>query len=295
MLSDQLHVSSPVKKFWLPRLEEAKINWLVENGLAIFLVKRKTISRSGIAAVLLCACCSSCHSQLGADGPDLSAQKRATSPLGSKSPAPPVTWDEITSAYDRLSDYVCLYEKEEKAISDGEQQTMRLSFRKPFDIRIEWLNDKGVVDQTAVYRQGFNDGKVLARQSGLLGALAGKLRLDPNDPLALSDSKHPITEAGLGKIIEHAARDVSDARVATHFVSEEVLDNRDAFKFEFTSKGEGDVNVLAGARKGVVWIDKELKLPVKVEFYDDANVLLERHRFKDIHVNTKLADKVFTL
>lgn len=253
------------------------------------------ILRSGIAAVLLCVCCSSCQSQQGARAPELSAQKKATSRPESPSPAPPITWNDITSAYERLTDYVCTYQKEEKAISDGEQQTIRFSFRKPFDIRLEWLNDKGVVDQTAVYRQGFNDGKVLARQSGLLGILAGKLRVDPTDPLALSDSKHPITEAGLGKLIERAARDSSDARIATHFVSEEVLDGRGAFKFEFTAKENVDVNQLAGARKGLIWVDKELKLPVKVELYDAANTLLERHRFKDIQINPKLADKVFTL
>jgi len=269
---------------------------LVEQGLAIFLVKRKTISRSGIAAVLLCACCSSCQSQLGADGrpPDVSAEK-SVAPLNSTAPAPPVTWIEITSAYERLNDYVCIYEKEEKAISNGESQAIRFSFRKPFDVRMDWLNDKGVVDQTAVYRQGFNDGKVLARQSGLMGVLSGKLRLDPNDPLALSDSKHPITEAGFGKIIERAARDAEDTRIATHFVSEEVLNGRAAFKFEFTAKEKADVNGLGGARKALIWIDRELKLPVKVELYDDGGVLLERHRFTDIKVNAKLADKVFAL
>lgn len=94
----------------------------------------------------------------------------------------PITWNDVTASYERVLDYVCVYEKEERAISEGEKQTIRLFFRKPLDVRLEWLNDRGNVDQTAVYRQGLNDGKVLARQSGLLGALAGKLRLDPIEP-----------------------------------------------------------------------------------------------------------------
>src|SRR5207244_3547627 len=128
-------------------------------------------------------------------------KKRATTSSKSGSEASPVTWNEVTGAYERVLDYACLYEKEERAISNGEKQTIRLSFRKPLDVRLEWLNEQGKIDQTAVYRQGFNDGKVLARQSRLLGALAGKLRLDPNEALALSDSRHPITEVGLGNII----------------------------------------------------------------------------------------------
>ena len=91
---------------------------------------------------------------------------------------------------------------------------------------MDWLDDQGKIDQTAVYRQGFNDGKVIARQSGLLGALAGKLRLDPNESLALSDSRHPITEVGLGKIIERALKDAANPLISSSLAVEETLDGK---------------------------------------------------------------------
>ncbi len=194
-----------------------------------------------------------------------------------------------------MLDYTCLYEKEEKAISDGEKQTIRLSFRKPLDVRLEWLNDQGKVDQIAVYRQGFNDGKVIGRQSGLLGALAGKLRLDPNESLALSDSRHPITDVGLGKIIERALKDAVNPRISSSFAGEETLAGRPSYKFEFTATGNEAVGGLEAARKALIWVDRELKLPVELELYDGANTLLERHRFKQIQINQKLSDKTFTL
>lgn len=206
-----------------------------------------------------------------------------------------MTWDEVAASYDRLSDYVCLYEKEERAISKGELQTIRLSFRKPFDVRLDWLDDNGRVDQTAVYRQGFNNGKVLARQNGLLGALAGKLQLDPNESLALADSHHPITEVGFGKLIERTQRDAKNPGITSRFVGDEVLDGRPAYKFEFTASEDQSVSGLAAARQAFLWIDRELKLPAKVELYDRGKVLLERHRFKDVKVNQKLSDKTFTL
>ena len=156
-------------------------------------------------------------------------------------------------------------------------------------------NDQGKIDQTAVYRQGFNDGKVLARQSGLPGALAGKLRLDPNESLALSDSRHPITEVGLGKIIERALKDAASSQIESHFAGEETLDGQPSYKFEFTATGNEAVGGLEAARKSLIWIDRELKLPVKLELYDAANTLLERHRFKQVSINQKLSDKTFTL
>jgi outer membrane lipoprotein-sorting protein len=208
--------------------------------------------------------------------------------------AAPIAWNEVTTSYDRVKDYTCLYLKEERAISNGELQTIRLAFRKPLDVRLDWLNNKGKVDQTAVYRQGLNDGKLLARQSGLMGALAGTVKLKPDEPLALEDSRHPITEAGLGGIIENIRKETTDPQVSNAYVGEELIEGHPAWKFVFTTK----TGMLAGgqnAARSVVWIDKGLKLPVQVEIYDRANALLERHRFKELKLNVGLTDQTFKL
>jgi hypothetical protein len=157
------------------------------------------------------------------------------------------------------------------------------------------LNDSGKVDQTAAYRQGLNNGKVLARRSGILGALAGKLELDPTDSLALSDSRHPITEVGSGKLLNVRQKDAANATIASHFVGEETLDGRATYQFEFISKGNEAVGGLAPARKALIWIDRETTLPGKLELYNGANTLLERHRFKNVRLNQSLSDKTFTL
>lgn len=207
----------------------------------------------------------------------------------------PLTWSDIAESYSRIQTYQCLYEKEERAISNGEKQTIRVSFRKPFNVRLDWLGDGGKIDQTAVYREGLNDGKVLARQYGLLGAIAGTLRLDPNEKLALSDSAHPITEMGIGLIIDRAKRDVANGNISLTFAGEEILTGRSAYRFEFAARNNEGVAGLANARRAVIWIDKEMKLPVKVEIYDGSHTLLERHSFLDLRLNVSLADKTFTL
>jgi outer membrane lipoprotein-sorting protein len=260
------------------------------------ITKGKILAHGLVLVGLACASGSGCRSERTADrASDPSAQKPVASSSKPASESSPITWNDVARSYERVLDYVCLYEKEERAISEGERQTMRFSFRKPLDVRLEWLNAQGSVDQTAVYRQGFNDGKVLARQSGLVGELAGKLRLDPNEPLALADSRHPITEVGLGTIIDRAQRDAANFGIGSNFAGEETLDGLPAYKFEFIASGNEMVGGLAGARKALIWIDRELKLPVKLEIYDAANALLERHRFKQVRINQKLSDKTFTL
>ena len=256
----------------------------------------KKLAYGLVIAGLVCSAGGSYRSARLADRTaDPSAQNQAIASRKSGSEALPITWNDVKGNYEGVADYLCLYQKEERAISNGEKQTIRLSFRKPLDVRLEWLDDQGKVDQTAVYRQGFNDGKVLARQSSLLGALAGKLRLDPNESLALSDSRHPITEVGLGKIIESALKDAANPRISSSFTGEETLEGRPSYKFEFTATGNEAVGGLEAARKALIWVDREWKLPVKLELYDGANTLLERHRFKQVSINQKLSDKTFTL
>jgi outer membrane lipoprotein-sorting protein len=257
----------------------------------------KKLAYGLVLAELVCSAGGGCRSaRLAPDrSADSSGHERAATSSKSGPEASPITWTEVSSTYERVLDYVCVYEKEERAISNGEKQTIRLSFRKPLDVRLEWLNEQGKIDQTAVYRQGFNDGKVLACQSGLLGALAGKLRFDPNEALALSDSRHPITEVGLGKIIERALKDSANSHIGSHFVGEETLDGRPSYKFEFTATGDEAVGGLEAARRALIWVDRELKLPVKIELYDAAKTLLERHWFKQLSINQKFSDKTFTL
>ena len=205
------------------------------------------------------------------------------------------TWNDVVESYERVRDYTATYEKEERAISNGERQTIRLSFRKPLDVRLDWLNDKGKVDQTAVYQHGRNDGKVVARRSGLLGGLAGTVRLDPHDRLALQDSRHPITEVGLGHIIEAVSEGLRRGQLKPGPVREVLVDGRPADQFEFDVSSNAGVFGVEGARRAIVWVDRELKLPIKVEVFGENNRLLERHRFKELRTNVGLTDKTFSL
>lgn len=209
----------------------------------------------------------------------------------------PFAWSEISKRYENVKDYTAIYKKEEKAISKGEKQTIKLSFRKPFDIRLDWLNEKGKIDQTAIYQKGKNDDKVVAKQGGLFGSMTGIVKLDPNDSLALQDSRHPITEAGLGNLIERIIAEAGNPQTKTNYSGEEKLEGgRSAYKVEMSNPTRINLTGAAGARKAFVWIDKELLLPVKIEIYgSNDGDLLERHVFKDIKLNANLMDKTFEI
>jgi outer membrane lipoprotein-sorting protein len=209
--------------------------------------------------------------------------------------AAPIAWSDVVASYAAVHDYTATYEKRERAIDHGEPQTIRLSFRKPLDVRLDWLDDKGKVDQTAVYRQGMNGGKLVARRSGMLGSVVGTVHLDPHDKRALEDSRHPITEVGLGYIIDRVARDLRDGRVTSQPVIEDAVDRRPAWRFQLDAPAGVKLFGIEGASRAIVWVDRALKLPVKVEILDAAGTMIERHQFKNLRLDVGLRDGVFTL
>lgn len=222
------------------------------------------------------------------------ASAPASARLSRPNPAPSFTWDEVVAAYARVHDYTCTYDKEERAIDHGELQVIRLYFRKPLDVKLEWLNASAKVDQIAVYRQGMNDGKLLARRTGGVASWLGTLKLDPNGSRALADSRHPITDVGIGHIVDVVSREIASGHAAVTPAVDDTLDGRPAYRFELQARDAGLIGVAAAAH-AAIWVDHDLQLPVKVEIRDAAGGLVERHRFSDVRTNVGLTDQVFTL
>jgi holo-[acyl-carrier protein] synthase len=206
-----------------------------------------------------------------------------------------VAWTDVVAAYAQVTDYTARYDKQEHAIDDFDLQRINLWFRKPLDVKLEWLNGDGKPDQWAVYRRGMNDGKVIAKKTGFLGGMLGTMSLDPTSGRALSDSKHPITEVGIGHLIDEASRAMDRADVGKKPAVTDALDGAQATRFEFETAAGGKWFGVDGARRVTLWVDNTLKLPVKVEIVDAKGTLLERHRFTNVKLNVGLTDAIFTL
>ena len=58
----------------------------------------------------------------------------------------------------------------------------------------------------AIYIAGRHGSKVLAHDVGLNKFLAGTLALEPTSSRAMEDCRHPITEAGIGPLLDTLAK-----------------------------------------------------------------------------------------
>lgn len=207
--------------------------------------------------------------------------------------APPVgeALERGRASYARLSDYTAVLEREERIGGRLLRQGgIRIRFRKPFSVRMEWT-EGGMRGTAALYERGKNGGKVLARKGGLLRFL--RLSLAPDDPRILKENRHPITEIGIGRILD--------------VIGGEYDRSRRANEGEWTVEGGGTVGgretwtcqAVLPPGKGyygrvlVFDLDRETFLPVRAAVYGDGGEMLEEYAYGELAVDVGLSDADF--
>src|SRR3977135_2492441 len=89
----------------------------------VLIAKCRKLAHGLAIVALVVLSCSGCRSErLANDALNPPVQQPAITSRKSGSEALPITWNDVKTSYEGVADYVCLYEKEERAISDGEKQ-----------------------------------------------------------------------------------------------------------------------------------------------------------------------------
>lgn len=197
-------------------------------------------------------------------------------------------------AYQGVRDYACLLVKRERI--NGYLQPDAVMLMKvrtqPFAVYLRWQEPRNLRGQEACYAVGRYDGQMRVRPKGLLGAV-GFVSLDPNDPRVRESSRHSITEAGLGNLIERFARGwTADRQVPNIQVR--------IAEYEYNKRRCTRVETIHPLKsRSVVYFDKENALPIRVELYeglssaDDPGQLVEVYSYVNLHLNVGLGDDVF--
>lgn len=193
----------------------------------------------------------------------------------------------ITLSFSKIKDYRATFIKQERFGERFEPEIIRLYFKKPFNVKMEWIDPhKG---QVAVYREGFNNNKVRARKGGFLKFII--FNLDPEGRAAMRNNHHPITRAGIGNVIDILSRDINKGgKYRIVFRGEEKIEDHKTLKFEAIS---GEKEGFHYAPRSIIWISKELNIPIKHEHYDRNNLIFERYVYKNLEINVGLEDSDF--
>src|SRR5262249_38218964 len=97
---------------------------------------------------------------------------------------------------------------------DEPEELILFKFRKqPWSVHMKWIGEEAT-GREVVFVQGQHGGKLhtrLARGDVPLMPAGKRMAFDPNSPLVRSSSRHPITQAGVGNLIDRFGRVIDAA------------------------------------------------------------------------------------
>lgn len=197
----------------------------------------------------------------------------------------------MRSAYAGVQDYTATFYKQERVggkLLDEEQ--IELKFQKPLKVYMRWVG-KTYKGREALYVQGKYQNKVVGHEGGFFGFVT--LHMRPTGRLAMWGNRHPVTEVGLGYLIEQIVENVMKARqqrvLDLKSLGERTTHNRrvDAMEAIFPVVG-------FYCPRLILDIDPENHLPVRAEIYDSKDQLLERYGYADLRMNPRLPEEDFS-
>lgn len=207
---------------------------------------------------------------------------------------------ECQRRYRDVKDYTCTFYKRERVKGQLTPQYVMAMKARSQPSSVYFKFHRPYAGREAIWVAGRNEGKVVVHDVGINKFLAGTMHLDPKGGRAMEDNRHPITEAGIGKLIDS---------VAYHWERE--LDPRDSQIVIRTGYRVGDrpCTVIESSHPTraphqmfhlvKLYIDQEIGLPIRFEAYDwpkhpgQSAELLEEYVYANLRVNVGLAEGDF--
>ena len=202
--------------------------------------------------------------------------------------------------YESVEDYTCTFFKRERI--DGQLYTphvMILKARsKPSSLYLKFLQP--CPGREAIFVQGKNGGKIVAHDVGLGRIVAGTMHLDPEGSMAMEENRHPITEAGLGSMIQTVKKRWDDelhpGESVLTFHPQAKVGDRPCLMVESVHPRPGPSFLFYKVK---LYVDKELGLPIRFEAYDWPKhpgaepELMEEYTYINLKLNIGLTDRDF--
>lgn len=209
---------------------------------------------------------------------------------------------EMKVAYAKVFDYSGHFVRQERVRGKlMPEQTAELRVKaKPRSISLKFIGPNELLGHELVYVTGRHAEMIRVRPAGNFDAKAF-MTVNATDPRAMVDTRHPITEIGIGAAIDHLEKMTTIERRLRNPMSVSMADfnfvKRPVIRYEiFTERP----HALRYAYRTVVYVDKETKLPVRIEAYDQPTVngavggeLLEAHSLVNLKFNQGIGEVPF--
>jgi hypothetical protein len=203
-----------------------------------------------------------------------------------------------------VDDYTATFRKQERVRGKLHPlQTIAMKVRnEPFAVYLKFLAPKK--GKEVLFGIGLHDGKVIAHNGDWTRRLIPRLAVAPTDPIALADTRHPITDAGIvsltRRLIAFRKLDLTDtdAETVLDFIEDDQGRRRPRSIHTHTVQ-----NAERPFIRVEVLYDPATFIPCKITSYDwpapgeadEPLNLAESYEYDDLDLNANLNDRDFDL
>ncbi len=202
-------------------------------------------------------------------------------------------------AAEAVPSYTATLKRREIVQGKPVENAARIKFRaEPFSVYLRFTNEANEGRQV-LYVEGANGGKMMVREAAGISSLAGTVNLAPDSALVTANSRHPITRAGLANltrsVVEQWTAESRFGECDVKYFADATLDGRPVVVIESSHPVPRREFRFARTR---LWMDKETKLPVRLQQYEFRRgggepVLAEDYTYTDVQTDVRLGDRDF--
>lgn len=203
----------------------------------------------------------------------------------------------VSKRLERIESYTATFRKTERLRGVlGAEQTLAMKVRhQPFAVYFKFLNPQA--GKEVVYAEGHHDNKVIAHSTGVSRWLVPRLAVPPDHPLAMAETRHAITEAGLrnltDKLIEFRKIDLKDHEAVT--ILDRTTDDKGRPRLRSIHK-----HVNKHPTRPFVYVevlyDVDTRIPLQISNYDwpepgqeGQRILAERYSYENLDLRATLS------
>ena len=224
---------------------------------------------------------------------------------GAHHPADPIAHAKKAIAdcrerYTQVHDYTCTFVKRERIDDRLTPQHIMVMKARTSPRSLYFRFQQPNQGREAIYVHGSNNGRIVAHDVGITKFLAGTMHLDPRGSMAMEDNRHPVTEAGIGTLIDtvakHWAVELTPGESQLTFHDDVRVGNRHCTMIESVHPQRASHFLF---HKVKLYIDQEHGLPIRFEAYDWPGhagapaELVEEYSYLDLKINVGLHDHDF--
>jgi hypothetical protein len=199
----------------------------------------------------------------------------------------------MKQAYSLVDHYTAIFLIQERIDQElGPPQRLALKFKKPLKIYLRWLQGQHEGRQ-ALYPAGVDGNELWVRQPLLVGTVT--VSLDPHSPRARKGSRHPITEVGIGRlldfIVDNASLALQRGELTIQAGGQRTTFDRPTQRYRLHFPADPARGYYC--MTALIDVDREHRLPIYAEIFDWHGQLVERYGYLDLRLNPGLTDEDF--